>query len=314
MSLDFGFNEEFDIASSDESNPPRPSGGGAPRKVFFRQDRVPTLGPEIAFAKAGVFGVKTVNAKGKEVTRHPAELEIIILDSKFGRQKWAEVQGKSRMVCSTFKHSVGQGDQQKEVTGGWWQVPYGNDLTNERYNPFGTRVDGDGAPISCKDCKLAGEDGDCSQRGQIYAYVVGMSDEDGDMQTLPKPFLATIRTPMASGIAYQMYIRLQLMAQGYRPNQVTTRIGIQKTPNGLANQLNFAISDKPSDELLKEAQEVMTEAYTAWKEEEIRQEEERIAAWKEKNPRGSNGSANAAVKAPAPAKKSSVHDDDDLDF
>lgn len=316
MSLNFGFGEDFDeIANSTDTF--AGSGPKEARPARLRQEAAPKIGQEIVFGKSGMLSVKIVDKQGKERNRHPEFLDVIILDSKFGRQQWGEVDGRPRSICSTVKHSLLQKDgTRKEVMGGWWQVPYGVAMANDRYEPVGSKSDDDGSPLSCLKCVASKLDGGCSNRGFIYVAIVGMSNEDGESVPLAKPLLATIKTPMASGISYQLYIRRQLAGAGYRPNQVVSRLTIGQTTNGLAFQLNFELVDKAAPEAVEESNELFNEALQTF----AQSEEERIAAWKAaRSPEGGSYAPKAAgapkrAAAVAAARPSPVGDDDDLDF
>ena len=315
MSLNYGFGDDFDeIAAAAETF----SGSREPRAPKPRQENPPRVGQEIVFGKSGMLSVKIVDKNGKERNRHPEAIDVIILDSKFGRQQWADVDGKPRTICATTKHSLLQKDgERKEVLGGWWQIPYGVAMANDRYQPFGSKVKPDGTLMSCVECVAAAQDGGCSNRGMIYIAIVGMSNEDGEMVALAKPLLATVKTPMASGIAYQLYIRRHLAVNGYRPNQVITRVTVGPTSNGLAHQLNFELIDQAQAEAVAEVTELFNENLEAFKQSEA----ERIEAWKASRPQPAGGFGAKASTPPLGAPKTkpafskpAPAADDELDF
>ena len=240
------------------------------------QERAPLLGQRVTFAKAGVFEIKMIGKGGKEIKRYPTNLQVVILDAKFGRQNWVEdANNKFKTVCSTISHSIkDKAGVEKVIDGGWWQLPYSAQLTNERYNPIGAKTRADGTQMSCADCMAAGDNEGCRQTGMLYVAVLGMTNEDDEMIPLAKPMLLTLSTPMASGYAFQMYATKRLRETGYKPSQVITTLGITKTTNGLANMLTMELEDKLSDKLSKECQEMFVQGLTEFNEEQTKQREE----------------------------------------
>lgn len=280
--MSFGFDsEEFDL-ELEQAGSNTSFGGGGNRKW---QKNMVVAGPEVKFAKAGRFEVKVTNKQGKEVKKYPSELQVILLNSAFGRQQWVEEGGRNKVACSTISHTVKDREGNlKEVEGGWWQIPYGPDLTNKNYNPIGQRVKADGTAMSCAEAMAAGLCEGCGQKGGLYAYVVGMTNEDEEMVQVQTPFVVTISTPMASGVAFQIYALRKLKEAGYRPGQVITKLSIAKTPNGKANQLVFEMDDRVEDELYQKAIAVYKQAEAEWEEMEAKKAAERKAKYAKNKP------------------------------
>lgn len=301
-----GFSEDFDLeveSSAITSTNTRP--------MMKRQSMLPSIGQVISVGKSGVLELRVPGKLGKEVIRRPTSIDLVILDSDFGRQQWNDttVAGtKAQRLCGTVSHTVRTAEVEKVVEGGLWKLPFGDRIINDRYNPTGQKTDG--TLMSCVKCWEEGLNTNCRQRGYIYALVIAIMNEDEEMVNLQNPMLVSMSAAMASAISYQIYATQKLRPAKLKPNSVITRLGVVQTDNKLAYRLTFDMEDEyPSDQL-----EMANKLYAAARAEAVEAEVKRIEEFKASRAAESGGKSWNKPDRVAKADKIHAVGDDDFDF
>lgn len=281
MSGTVGFGDDFEalLAEAEAIAPV------SQRKEFVkvpRQDRLPSNIQRVKYAKKGSFIFKSAGKRGVDIERNTKELSGVLLGIKLGRQQWVRSGDKAELRCSTVTHTYND----KEVLGGWWDVPLHDDAVDKLLNPIGSKnMDGKKVLMSCVECKAQKLNEGCKTGGVAYFYVtacelLNQETEMQEMTVLPKPVLLALSLGSMSNRALLNYITFQLKRNGVKADDVVTRISLAPVDNlpdiyNLKLEMDEPVGNQRADgyTLL----ETLTAIYKA-------AEEKRIEEWKKNNP------------------------------
>lgn len=286
-------------------------------------------GPSISFAKTGMFQFEMANPKtGKMLKKAIQQMKFLIVEGQFFFQQWDRSGEKVKMACTTVTHSIGGKkvvsgdiiDTTTEIKGapGTWTMPYDRDEVIKRYQPVGSKLNPTtGEALTCAECMAQGLNTECGDMGSLTIYVLGWSNEEGDLVDVPEPFIATLRCPKSSGKVFYNYAIKLNAERELSPRQVVTVANIVPTYNGISNKLELHAVD-PAGELTATA----IEALNVIKKDYQEKREREIAEWRASNGRGGPTAATTVSSSPvakkpvaATSKKAAAAaDDDDSDW
>lgn len=289
-----------------ESTKPKSGGGG--KKFPPKGKRAFNPGPEVKFAKAGVFTWDELNAKGNPYVETSPKLKVIILDAKFRfRDAGKERTGQFEQHCVTTGHTElqddGKGGYAPGPGNGWWPVPaYDHGVIFQNFKPVGSKfvpeglelngevvdhLDENGEPklLTCEQCHALGLNRldpskpydskanpvMCKDEGYVVAYVIGSVDpKSEEWVDLEATGKAKLMTFKWGRGSNDPYARyMSKLAVEYQAG-VETVITEMSTgnPDKNGNYKAVMATEHLDPELLARAQEVYAAAKQEWLDEQ----------------------------------------------